>query len=119
MYNKPLHHLRTHSSCFLRKFEETWNSLDVQGRLDLWHDDAKIMGDIPRRIVPKEELKKDLGSGMVEAGTIDFGTPKIDVSGKGANVKILVHEDDGNKIHWVTFSLAKENNLTQPIQLPN
>jgi len=101
----------------LNKWKETWEGRNLQGFLDLWHDDAKIMlggGPYPTRIATKEEAKPSLPNQM--AGFccgLKFETPKIDVSGKEANVEIWVVLTEGthNQYNWLYWlNLVKENN---------
>lgn len=101
----------------LNKWKENWESGNVQGILDMLHDDAKIMlrgGPYPVKIATKEEAKTAL-PGDIEAsgGGLKLETPTIDVSGKEANVEIWVVLTEGthmyyNWLYW--FNLVKENN---------
>jgi hypothetical protein len=96
----------------LNKWKETWESRNIQGFLDLWHDDAKIM--LVGRIATKEEAKPFLPNQMAAfCCGHKFETPEIDVSGKEANVEIWVVLTKGfhkynNWLYW--FNLVKENN---------
>ena len=101
----------------LNKWKETWEGRNLQGFLDLWHDDAKIMlggGPYPTRIATKEEAKTALPRDMAASGGgLKLETPKIDVSGKEANVEIWVVLTEGmhmqyNWLYWL--NLVKENN---------
>ena len=101
----------------LNKWEETWKSRNLQGFLDMWHDDAKIMlggGPYPTRIATKEEAKPSLPNQMAAfCCGLRFETPKIDASGKEANVEIWIVITEGmhnqyNWLHWL--NLVKENN---------
>jgi hypothetical protein len=102
----------------MSKWKETWNSGNVQGNLDLWHDDVKIMYGGGRYgggaiSTTYEEAKNALPGEMETFGRIKLGTPKINSSGKEANVEILVIITEGQhiKYKWLfTFDLAKENN---------
>jgi ketosteroid isomerase-like protein len=103
----------------LNKWKESMESRNLQGILDMLHDDAKIMlrgGPYPVKIATKEEAKTAL-PGDIEAsgGGLKLETPKIDASGKEANVEIslVIPEEEGvhgyyNYLYW--FNLVKENN---------
>ena len=100
----------------LNKWEETWESGNVQGILDMLHDDAKIMlggGPYPIKVVTKEEAKTALpGDIAASGGGLKLETPTIDVSGKEANVEIWVVLTEGTHMHynWLYwFNLVKEN----------
>ena len=101
----------------LNKWKETWESGNLQGILDMLHDDAKIMiggGPYQIRIVTKEEAKTALPEDMAAACCgLKLETPKIDASGKEANVEIWLELTEGthmqhNWLYW--FNLVKENN---------
>jgi hypothetical protein len=101
----------------LNKWKETWESRNLQGFLDLWHDDAKIMlggGPSPTRIATKEEAKPALPNQMTAfCCGLSFKTPKIDASGKEANVEIRIVITEGmhNQYNWFYWlNLVKENN---------
>jgi len=101
----------------LNKWKETWESGNLQGILDMLHDDAKIMyggGPTPKRIATKEEAKKALpGDIAAFCCGLKLGTPKIDASGKEANVEILIVVTEGWHMQYkwpYTFNLVKENN---------
>ena len=101
----------------LNKWKETWESRNLQGFLDLWHDDAKIMlggGPYPTRIATKEEAKTALpGDIAASGGGLKLETPTIDVSGKEANVEIwpVLTEGTHNQYNWLYwFNLVKKNN---------
>ena len=97
----------------LNKWKETWESRNIQGFLDLWHDDAKIML-YPRRIATKEEAKRFLPNQMAAfCCGHKFETPEIDISGKEANVEIWVVLTEGMhfQYNWLYgLNLVKENN---------
>ena len=97
----------------LNKWKETWESRNIQGFLDLWHDDAKIML-YPTRIATKEEAKPFLPNQMAAfCCGHKFETPEIDVSGKEANVEIWIVITEGmhNQYNWFYWlNLVKENN---------
>ena len=97
----------------LNKYEVNWNSGNVQGFLDLWHENAKIMHggyNYQKQIATKEEFKTIMPRNQAEDGRLKLGTPKINISGKEATVNIM---DEGVDFYWSyldTFNLIKENN---------
>jgi hypothetical protein len=98
----------------LNKYEVNWNSGNVQGFLDLWHENAKIMHGgyyYQKRIATKEEFKTIMPKFLEEEkGRSKLGTPKIDISGKEATVNIMDDSVDYMWSYLVTFNLIKENN---------
>jgi len=101
----------------LNKWRDTWESGNVQGILNMLHDDAKIMyggGPTPKQIATKEEAKTALPGDMAAACCgLKLVTPKIDVSGKEAKVEILFVLTEGYHMQYnwpFTFNLVKENN---------
>ncbi len=101
----------------LNKWKETWESGNLQGILDMLHDDAKIMyggGPTPKRVATKEEAKTALpGDIAAFCCGLKLGTPKIDASGKEANVEILIVVTEGWHMQYkwpYTFNVVKENN---------
>ena len=97
----------------LNKYEVNWNSGNVQGFLDLWHENAKIMHGgyfYEKRIATKEEFKTIMPKLLDERGRSKLGTPKIDISGKETTVNIMDDSVDYMRSYLVTFNLIKENN---------
>ncbi len=97
----------------LNKYLVNWNSGNVQGFLDLWHENAKIMHGgyyYEKRIATKEEFKTIMPKLLDERGRSKLGTPKIDISDKEATVSIMRESVDWDSSWLHTFKLIKENN---------
>ena len=111
---KPINSDEEEIVSLLNKYEVNWNSDNVQGFLDLWHENAKIMHgglNYQKRIATKEEYKTIMPGLVENEGIYKLGTPKIDISGKEATVNIM-REGKGmwGSVWLYTFKLVKENN---------
>lgn len=110
---KPINSDEEEIVSLLNKYLVNWNSGNVQGFLDLWHENAKIMYGgyhYQKRIATKEEFKTIMPKLWEERGRSKLGTPKIDISGKEATVNIM---DEGVDYYYGsirTLNLIKENN---------
>jgi hypothetical protein len=109
---KPINSDEEEIVSLLNKYLVNWNG-NVQGFLDLWHENAKIMYGgyhYQKRIATKEEFKTIMPKVWEERGRSKLGTPKIDISGKEATVNIMDEGVDYNYGSLRTLNLIKENN---------
>ena len=97
------------------KYEKAWNNGDVQGCVDLLHDDAKMKYSGQELIASKAEYEKLLPDLMAQYTDWEFSEPdSINISGRSATFTVMLKFTNKNfgrrttLLHWVEY--FKEDN---------
>ena len=97
----------------LMKYEKAWNNGDVQGCVDILHDNAKMSYGASEMQARKSEYEKLLPYLMAEYPDFEFSKPNsINISGRSATVKLMLkfaNKDlarSGSVLHTVDFFKA-------------
>ena len=94
----------------LVKFYEARNNYDVDGFLSVYHEDAKIMiGGKESMVLSKKQCSEYLPRHFATAGKVELGSPKMNVRGDEATVRMPLRIIDYNVRLQMVMELVREN----------
>ena len=93
----------------LVKFYEARNNFDVDGFLSVYHEDAKIMVGSERVVLPKKHCREYLTQYFSRASKIEVGSPKMNVRGDEATVRMPFQVIDYGVSLQMVMELVREN----------
>ena len=92
----------------LVKYFEEWDNHDADGVLSVVHEDAKMMtGGVDRLVLSKKQFSEYLPRRLKIAPKLEVGSPKMNVRGDEATVKVPFSGTGFNLV--MTMELVKEN----------
>lgn len=93
----------------LMAFKDGWNQRDVAAVLEACHKDAQIMTGRERTIVSKEKYGGMLPERFERLGSMEFGVPKIRITGNKAEVEVTARYSRTEVEPRISLSMVREN----------